>query len=156
MSQKVLCDYCAICLGLKVRKPVSFSHIYAIQVSMQSMLVSIFGIGLLRLSAGTYEATSLTAAYLVNHLEWFWPTFVQFGNVRKAFLLCLRGKIIANILRFLGRKESKLVQKNSKKLPKSFHYDFTVKFFKQKRPECLFKFWWSDFLEEICFHYHSS
>ena len=38
---------------------------------MQSILVSIFRIGLLRLSAGTYEATSLTVANLVNHLERF-------------------------------------------------------------------------------------
>ena len=59
--------------------------------------------------------------------------------VRKAFLLTLRGKIIANILQFLSRRESKLVRKNSKKLPKLFHQSFTVKFFKQKRPECPFK-----------------
>ena len=49
------------------------------------------------------------------------------------------GKIIANILRFLGRRESKLVRKNSKKLPKLFHYGFAENFFKQKRPECPFK-----------------
>ena len=36
---------------------------------MQSILVSIFRIGLLRLSAGTYEATSSTAANVVSHLE---------------------------------------------------------------------------------------
>ena len=47
--------------------------------------------------------------------------------------------MIANILQFLGRRESKLVQKNSKKLPKLFQYGFTVNFFKQKRPECPFK-----------------
>ena len=38
---------------------------------MQSILVSIFRIGLLRLSAGTYEATSSTAANVVSHLERF-------------------------------------------------------------------------------------
>ena len=76
---------------------------------MQSILV--FRIGLLQLSASTYKATSLTTANLVNHLERFWLTFVQFGNIRKAFLLSLKRKIIANILRFLGRRESKLVLK---------------------------------------------
>ena len=103
-----------------------------LQTSMQSILVTIFRIGLLRLSAGTYEATALTAANVVSHLERFWPTFVQFGNVRKAFLPSLRGKRIANILQFLGRRESKLERKKSKKLPKLFHYGFTVKFFQQK------------------------
>ena len=39
--------------------------------SAQSILVSIFRIGLLRLSAGTYEATSSTAANLINDLEQF-------------------------------------------------------------------------------------
>ena len=38
---------------------------------MQSILFSIFRIGLLQLPAGTNEATSLTAANLVNHLERF-------------------------------------------------------------------------------------
>ena len=42
-----------------------------LQASMQSILVSIFRIGLLWLSAGTYEATSSTAANLVSHLERF-------------------------------------------------------------------------------------
>ena len=87
--------------------------------------------GLLRLSAGTYEATSSTAANVVCHLKRFRHTSVQFGNVGKAFFLSLRGKIIANILRSLGRRESKLVRKNSKKVPKLFHYGFTAKFFKQ-------------------------
>ena len=119
---------CAIGLGLKFRRPVSFLRKYAIQASMPSILVSIFRIRLLRLSAGTNEATSLTAANLDNHLERFWPTSIQFGFVRKAFLLSLRGKIIANISQFLGRRESKLVRKNSKKLPKLFHYGFTVNF----------------------------
>ena len=37
-----------------------------------SILVSIFRLlGLLRLSAGTYEATSSTAANVVSHLERF-------------------------------------------------------------------------------------
>ena len=110
-----------------------------LQTSVQSSLVSILTIGLLRLSAGTYEATSSTAANVVSHLERFWPTSFYFGNVRKAFLLSLRGKIVAYILRFLCRRESKLVRKNSKKLPKLFHYGFAAKFFKQKRPECPFK-----------------
>ena len=87
-----------------------------------------------------YEATSSTAANVVSHLERFWPTSFQFGNVQKAFLLSLRGKIIANILRFLGRRESKLVRKNSKKLPKLFHYGFAEKNFKQNRPECSFNY----------------
>ena len=41
-----------------------------LQTSEQSILVSVFRIGLLRLSAGTYEATSSTAA-VVSHLERF-------------------------------------------------------------------------------------
>ena len=92
-----------------------------LQASVQNILVSIFRLGLLRLSADTYKATSSTAANVVSHLERFRPTSFQFGNVQKAFLLSLRGKIIANILRFLGRRESKLVRKNSKKLPMLFH-----------------------------------
>ena len=106
---------------------------------MQSILVSIFRVELLRLSEGPYKATSWSAANVVSHLEQFWPSSVQFGNVRKAFLLSLKEKIIANILRFLGRRESKLVRKNSKKLPKLFPYGFTVKFFELKHPECPFK-----------------
>ena len=62
-----------------------------LQTSVQSILVSIFRIGLLRLSAGTYEATSSTAANVVSHLERFRPTSFQFGKVGKAFLLILRG-----------------------------------------------------------------
>ena len=62
----------------------------------------------------------------------------QFGNVCKAFLPSLRGKIIANIVRFLGRRESKLVRKNSKKLLKLFHYGFAETIFKQKHPKCPF------------------
>ena len=42
-----------------------------LQTSVQSILLSIFRIGLLRLSAGTYEATSSTAANAVSHLERF-------------------------------------------------------------------------------------
>ena len=42
-----------------------------LQTSMQSILVSIFRIGVLRLSAGTYEATSSTVAGAVSHLERF-------------------------------------------------------------------------------------
>ena len=42
-----------------------------LQASMQSILVSNFRLGLLRLSAGTYEATSWTAANLVSHWERF-------------------------------------------------------------------------------------
>ena len=120
-------------------RPVCFSRKYEIANFRAKHLFSIFRIGLLRLSAGTYEATSSTAANVVSHLERFWLTFFQFGNVRKAFLRSLRGKIIANILRFLGQRESKLVRKNSKKLPKLFDYGFAEKFFIQKRPECPFK-----------------
>ena len=36
--------------------------------------------------------------------------------------------------------ESKLLRKNSKKLPKLFHNGFAEKIFKQKRPECPFKY----------------
>ena len=38
-----------------------------LQTLMQSILVSIFRIGLLRLSAGPHEATSTTAANVVSH-----------------------------------------------------------------------------------------
>ena len=40
-----------------------------LQASVLSILVSIFRLGLLRLSAGTYKATSSTAADVVSHLE---------------------------------------------------------------------------------------
>ena len=42
-----------------------------LQTLVQSFLVNIFRIGLLRLSTGTYEATSSTAANVVSHLERF-------------------------------------------------------------------------------------
>ena len=42
-----------------------------LQTSVQSTLVSIFRIRLLRLLAGTYEATSFTAANVVSQLERF-------------------------------------------------------------------------------------
>ena len=42
-----------------------------VQPSVLSISVSIFRLGLLRLSAGTYETTSLTAANVVSHLERF-------------------------------------------------------------------------------------
>ena len=42
-----------------------------LQALVQSILVSIFRLGLLRLSAGTYEATSSAAANVVSHLERF-------------------------------------------------------------------------------------
>ena len=42
-----------------------------LQASVQSILVSIFCLGLLRWSAGTYEATSSTAANVISHLEQF-------------------------------------------------------------------------------------
>ena len=47
-----------------------------LQTLLQSILVSILCIGLLRLSAGTYEATSSRAANVVSHLERFLPTSV--------------------------------------------------------------------------------
>ena len=124
-------------LGLKI---IVFHVNMKLQTSVQSIFVSIFRFGLLRLSAGIYKATFSTAANVMNHLERFWPTSFQFGNVQKALLLSLRGKIIANILRFLGQRESKLVQKNSKKLPKLFQYGIAEKNFRQKRPECPSKF----------------
>ena len=42
-----------------------------LQASVRSILVSIFRIGLLRLSAGPHEATSSIAANVVSHLERF-------------------------------------------------------------------------------------
>ena len=42
-----------------------------LRTSVQSILVSIFYLGLLRLSAGTYEATSSIAANVVSHLKRF-------------------------------------------------------------------------------------
>ena len=42
-----------------------------LQASVLNLLVSIFRLGLLRFSAGTYEATSSTAANVVSHLERF-------------------------------------------------------------------------------------
>ena len=44
-----------------------------LQASVLSTLVSIFRLGLLRLSVGTYEATSSTAGNVVSHLERFCP-----------------------------------------------------------------------------------
>ena len=61
-----------------------------LQASVQSILVSIFRLGLLRLSAGrNYEAISSTAANVISHLERFWSTSFQFGSlmVRKRFSL---------------------------------------------------------------------
>ena len=55
-------------------RPVSFSRKSVnmkLQTSVQSILVSIFRLGLLRLLAGTYETTSSTAANVVSHLERF-------------------------------------------------------------------------------------
>ena len=52
-------------------RPVRFSRKYEIASFSASILVSIFRIGLLRLSAGTYEATSSTAANVVSHSERF-------------------------------------------------------------------------------------
>ena len=45
-----------------------------LQASVLSILINIFRLGLLRLSAGTYEAISSTAANVVSHLERFRPT----------------------------------------------------------------------------------
>ena len=42
-----------------------------LQTSVQGILVSMFRIGMLWLSAGTYEAISLTAASVVSHWERF-------------------------------------------------------------------------------------
>ena len=42
-----------------------------LQASLQSFLVSIFRLGLLRLPAGTCEATFSTVANVVSHLEQF-------------------------------------------------------------------------------------
>ena len=42
-----------------------------LQAAVQSILVNIFRLGLLRLSAGTYKAISSTAANLVSYWERF-------------------------------------------------------------------------------------
>ena len=42
-----------------------------LKASVLSILVSIFRLGFLRLSAGTYEATSSTSANVVSYLERF-------------------------------------------------------------------------------------
>ena len=54
-----------------------------------STLVSIFRLGLLRLSADTYEATSSTAANVVSYLKRFRPSLRPFSLVmfRKRFSL---------------------------------------------------------------------
>ena len=93
-----------------------------LRTSVQSILVIIFCIGLLLLSAGTYEVTSSTFANVVSHLERFRPTSFQFGNFRKAFLLSLRGKIIANILQFLAEEN----QNWCEKIQKNFQSCFTI------------------------------
>ena len=90
--------------------------------SMQSILASIFRIGVLWLSAGTYEATSSTAADLVSHLQRFRPTSAQFCNARKAFLLRPRGKRIANIFDFLAEEN----QNWSEKILKNCQSCFTM------------------------------
>ena len=56
---------------MRFRSQLVFHVHMQLQAPMQSILVSIFRIGLLRLSAGTYEATSSTIVNLVSHLEWF-------------------------------------------------------------------------------------
>ena len=52
-------------------RPVSFSRKYEIANFSAKHFFSIFRKGLLRLSAGTYEATFSTAANLVSHLNDF-------------------------------------------------------------------------------------
>ena len=85
--------------------------------------------------SSTYEGTALTAAAVTSYLEWFWRPSLRFGNVRKAFLPLLRGKRIAIILWFLGRRKSKLVQKIAQVVSPWFH---TQKKLKYKRPKCPF------------------
>ena len=97
-------------------KPVSFSRKYEI-ASFSAKHFSIFRLGLLRLSAGTYEATSSTATNVSQSFGTILTNVLPVGNVQIAYFLSQKGKRIANILRFLGRRESKLVRKNSKKLP---------------------------------------
>ena len=72
-------------------RPV-FHVIIKLQTSVQSILVSIFRLGLLRLSESTDEATSSKSVNVVSHLERFQPSSFQLGNVQKAFLLSLGGK----------------------------------------------------------------
>ena len=52
-------------------RPVSYSCKYEIASFSAYHFASIFRLGLLRLSAGTYEATSSTAANVVSHWEQF-------------------------------------------------------------------------------------
>ena len=92
-----------------------------LQTFIQSILVNIFPIGLLRLSASTYEATASTAAAVVSHLERFCHTSVRFGNIRKVFLPCLRGKRITIILHFLAEENQNCCKKiQKKKCPNCF------------------------------------
>ena len=51
-------------------RPVIFLHRYE-TANFSAKYFSIFQIGLLRLSAGTYKATFSTAANVVSHLEQF-------------------------------------------------------------------------------------
>ena len=74
-----------------------------LQTSMQIILVNIYRIGLLRLSAGAYAATASTAAAVVwNGLDALPLDLVMFG--KRFFLPRLRGKRTAIILQFLGRR----------------------------------------------------
>ena len=50
---------------------VNFHVNMKLQASVLRILVSIFRLGLLRLSAGTYKATSSSAANVVSHFERF-------------------------------------------------------------------------------------
>ena len=113
-------------------RPVSFSRKYEIASFIAKHFSKHFSFRFVTVFSRycTYKATSYTAANVVSHLERFCLTSFQFGNVQKEFLPSLTGKIIANILQFLGQRESKLVRKNSKKLPKLFHYGFEEKKFK--------------------------
>ena len=52
-------------------RPVSFYINMKLQTSVQSILVSIFRTGWLRLLADTYEATSSTPANVISQLERF-------------------------------------------------------------------------------------
>ena len=128
-------------------RPVSFSREYEIANFSAKHFSQHFSYRFVMvISRYTYEATSSTAANLVSHLERFWPTSFQFGNVQKAFLLSLRGKIIANILRFRRRRESKLVSKNFLKLQKLFHYGFAENFFNKNVLNALFRSFFYEFL----------
>ena len=75
-----------------------------LQAPVQSILVSIFRLGSLRLSACTYEATSSTAANVVGHLERFDRRPFSLVMFRKRFSLVLGEKELRISYDFLAEE----------------------------------------------------